>query len=173
LQLKRRTLGGCISLHRERRVAPVVFTHSGRSALPLILAGVLSCASGADPDAEAGLLRTTERERLRALVTADLTVARRLHADDFQLITPRGDSVSKEEYLGMIGSGQIDYLVWEPDSLIRVRVHGKAAVIRYQSQLQISVRGDTIPLQRYWHTDSYEKRNGHWQVVWSHATLIP
>jgi len=25
---------------------------------------------------------------------------------------------------------------------------------------------------RYWHTDLYERRDGQWQVVWSHATEI-
>jgi hypothetical protein len=25
----------------------------------------------------------------------------------------------------------------------------------------------------FWHTDIYEKRDGHWQAVWSHATRIP
>lgn len=124
-----------------------------------------------DPQAEADLIRATERERLRSLVEADLEVAHRLHADDFQLINPRGQSLSKEQYLGGIASGDLDYLVWEPGS-IEVRVYDQAAVIRYQSQLEIVVQGQKIPRQRYWHTDSYEKRDGRWQVVWSQATGI-
>jgi hypothetical protein len=129
--------------------------------------------SSHDPTAEADLVRATERERLRALVQADLEVARRLHADDFQLITPRGESLSKEQYLGGVESGELDYVVWEPESSIDVRVHGDAAVIRYRSKLEIVVRGQRVPLQRYWHTDSYEKRDGRWQVVWSQATQSP
>lgn len=123
------------------------------------------------PQAEADLIRATERERLRALVEANMEVARQLHADDFQLINPRGGSLSKEQYLGGIASGQLDYLVWEPES-IEVRLYGEAAVIRYQSQLEIVVQGQKVPRQRYWHTDTYEKRNGRWQVVWSQATGI-
>lgn len=118
------------------------------------------------------MIRATERERLRALVEGDVAAARLLHADDFQLINPRGESVSKEQYLGGIQSGQIDYLVWEPESSIDVRVQGDAAVIRYQSKLEIVVQGEKVPLQRYWHTDTYEKRDGRWQVVWSQATLM-
>jgi len=100
-----------------------------------------------------------------------LEVARRLHADDFQLINPFGGSVSKDEYLEGIASGELDYLVWEPET-IEVRLYGQAAVIRYRSQLEIVVRGQKIPLRRYWHTDSYEKRDARWQVIWSHATEI-
>ena len=124
-----------------------------------------------NPHTEADLIRATERERLRALVEADMEVARQLHADDFQLINPLGQSLSKEQYLGGIASGDLDYLVWESES-IEVRLYDQAAVIRYQSQLEIVVQGQKVPRQRYWHTDSYEKRNGRWQVVWSQATGI-
>lgn len=124
-----------------------------------------------NPHTEADLIRATERERLRALVEANMEVVRQLHADDFQLINPLGQSLSKEQYLGGIASGDLDYLVWEPES-IEVRLYDQAAVIRYQSQLEIVVQGQKVPRQRYWHTDSYEKRNGRWQVVWSQATEI-
>ncbi len=124
-----------------------------------------------NPHTEADLIRATERERLRALVEANMEVVRQLHADDFQLINPLGQSLSKEQYLGGIASGDLDYLVWEPES-IEVRLYDQAAVIRYQSQLEIVVQGQKVPRQRYWHTDSYEKRNGRWQVVWSQATGI-
>ena len=120
---------------------------------------------------EADLVRATERERLRALVQADTAVVNRLHANDFQLINPLGGTISKEQYLGGIAAGVLDYLVWDPDS-IAVRVYGQAAVIRYSSHLEIVVQGRKIPLSRYWHTDLYERRSGRWQVVWSQATEI-
>ena len=118
---------------------------------------------------EAELLRATERERLRALVAADVERAGQLHTDDFQLINPLGGALSKEQYLGGISSGQIHYLHWEPET-IAVRLYGDAAVIRYQSQLEIVVQGRRIPRQRYWHTDLYERHGMQWQVVWSQAT---
>jgi hypothetical protein len=115
------------------------------------------------------MLRATERERLRALVSGDVARAARLHAEDFQLINPLGGALSKGEYLGGIGSGQIRYLHWEADT-ITVRLYGDVAVIRYQSELEIVVQGHHIPRQRYWHTDLFERHGGQWQVVWSHAT---
>jgi len=45
-------------------------------------------------------------------------------------------------------------------------------MLRYQAQLEIIVGGQKAPLHRYWHTDSYEKCNGCWPVVWSQATEI-
>jgi uncharacterized protein DUF4440 len=80
-----------------------------------------------------------------------------------------GGALSKDQYLGGISSGQIHYLHWEPDTIV-VRVYGDAAMMRYQSELEIVVQGRHIPRQRYWHTDLYERRGSQWQVVWSHAT---
>ncbi len=60
---------------------------------------------------------------------------------------------------------------WEPET-IAVRWYGSVAVIRYKSQLEIVVRGQKISRRPYWHTDLYEKRNSHWQVVWPQATDI-
>jgi len=127
--------------------------------------------SAANGRVEADLIRTTERERVRALVEADVARARQLHADDFQLINPLGGALSKEQYLAGIGSGELDYLFWEPDS-IGVRLYGDAAVIRYSSHLEIVVQRHHVSRQRYWHTDLYERRDGQWQVVWSQATQI-
>jgi len=121
--------------------------------------------------ADADVLRDIERERLRALVNGDMEVARRLHADDFQLINPFGGVFSREQYLGGIESGEIFYLVWEPEA-IEVRLYSTAAVIRYRSELEIVVRGQRISRRPYWHTDLYETRDGKWQVVWSHATEV-
>ena len=114
-------------------------------------------------------IREIERARLHALVEADMETANRLHADDFQLVSPSGRTYSKEEYLSGVASGDIHYLLWEADPEIAVRLHGQAADIRYRSQLQIVFRGrESIGF--YWHTDTYEKNNGQWQVVWSQAT---
>lgn len=122
-----------------------------------------------DAAQEAEMLRATERERLRALVAGDIARAAQLHAEEFQLINPLGGVLSKEQYLGGIGSGQIRYLHWVADA-ITVRLYGDVAMIRYQSELEIVVRGNHIPRQRYWHTDLFERRGAQWQVVWSHAT---
>jgi hypothetical protein len=138
--------------------------------LTLATAGALICVPVSAQD-QAEQLRTTERERLRALVDADVERARQLHADDFQLVNPAGGTLSKAAYLGQIASGELDYLVWEPGA-IEVRWYGEAAVLRYQAQAQATFAGQKTPLRRFWHTDVYERRSGRWQVVWSHATQI-
>jgi ketosteroid isomerase-like protein len=141
-------------------------------AIISLLGSALLAGAVANAQNEADQIRAAERERLRSLVEADVETARRLHADDFQLINPIGGTLSKEQYVGQIASGRINYIEWEPGP-IEVKVYGDAAVIRYQAQLKIVVEGlPNAPSGRFWHTDLYEKRNGRWQAVWSQATQI-
>ena len=124
-----------------------------------------------DPSPEAELIRDTERARLRALVAGDIETAGRLHATEFQLITPIGMALSRNDYLGAIASGQIKYLAWEPGP-IAVRYHHGHAVIRYRARLEVVFGGHRVAPGDYWHTDAYEHRDGQWMVVWSQATAI-
>jgi hypothetical protein len=119
-------------------------------------------------EAEADLIRNIERERLRALSAGDIEAAHRLHADEFQLITSGGSPLTKEQYLDLIASRRLEYLVCEVGPIV-VRMYGAAAVIRYESYLDVRI-GGTPDSGRFWHTDVYEKRDGHWQAVWSQAT---
>ena len=136
----------------------------------MIAAPLLVCVSiKAQNDADQ--LRVAERARLRALVDGDVETARRMHADDFQLVDPSGAVLSKEQYLGQVASGELDYLTWEPET-IEVRRYGDAAVLRYRAQAQAIFGGQRTPLRSFWHTDVYEQRDGRWQAVWSQATLV-
>ena len=111
-------------------------------------------------------LRETERERLRSLVLPDLDLAERLHADDYELVTPGGATLSKRAYLDGIRSGELDYSVFEPVSDIRIRQYEGAAILRYRVRIEIRFEGGQ-DAGTFWHTDAYELRGENWQAVWS------
>jgi ketosteroid isomerase-like protein len=121
---------------------------------------------------DAAVIRDTERERLRSLVRADMETADALHAEDYQLITPRGYALSKQEYLGRIASGGLRYRVFEPVSEIAVRGSGDVALVRYQARIGVAEDDGAESLITCWHTDCYEWRDERWQAVWSQATVI-
>ena len=50
--------------------------------------------------------------------------------------------------------------------------YGSGAALRYRARLENIVGGQTNHLRWYWHTDIYERHEGQWQAVWSHATEI-
>jgi hypothetical protein len=121
---------------------------------------------------DAAILRETERRRLRSLVEVDMEVADRLHAPDYQLITPTGIALTKAAYLGGIASGQLRYRVFEPASEIAVRGGAGIAVVRYTASISISEDGGPAADLTCWHTDSYEFLAERWQAVWSQATAV-
>jgi hypothetical protein len=116
-------------------------------------------------------IREIEASRLWSLVEPDLELAQRLHADEYELVTPTGTVLSKELYLGLIGSGRLVYQVFEPVSGIAVRGGADFALLRYLARICIE-EGDHTADFTCWHLDSYELIEGHWQAVWSQATKI-
>ena len=113
-------------------------------------------------------LPDTERRRLRALVSADIATAAPLHAEDYQLITPAGVALTKDEYLAAVASGELGYQTFEPVSEIKVLAGAGLAVLRYQARISF----DDEPGFVCWHTDCYRLRDETWQAVWSQATAI-
>ncbi|MEM6484549.1 MAG: nuclear transport factor 2 family protein [Pseudomonadota bacterium] len=137
-----------------------------------LLLASLSFAVYADTSgrSEVEVLRELERTRLRALVEADVLIARSLHADEFQLVTPSGNLLSKEQYLGGIADGSLDYLAWEPGE-ITVRHYGDVAALRYiDSEFLVASEGVPVWTGELRHTNVYEKRDGGWVIVWSQAS---
>lgn len=125
-----------------------------------------------DMVALAAELRMLEHRRLAALVRADVAVAEALHAEDYQLITPGGAALTREDYLRRLAVGELTYRRFEPDGDIEVRVLGpSAAALRYQVWIDAAFPGGH-DMDRFWHTDIYEVRDGRWQAVWSQATRI-
>lgn len=146
---------------------PVVFV----SGL-FVCCALTGCATAQTDSAEADLIRELERERLRSLVDVDLETARRLHSDDFQLINPAGAPLTKQEYLGALESGQLDYVAWAAGD-ITVKLFGNAAVIRYRDQrFDVNSGSQVVHRGPMYHTNVYERRGDRWQIVWSQASGV-
>ena len=85
---------------------------------------------------------------------------------------PGGGTLARDEYLDSIQAGDIDYLVFEPVSPIAVRLSGDSASLRFEVNFDLVVSGTRLTHQA-WITELYERRHGHWQIVWEQATAIP
>lgn len=139
-------------------------------AATIAAAQASAVATSEPPQAED--LREIEREHLDALVDADVATAGSLMGDDFEVVQPLGDLLSRDEYLGDVGSGALDYLVFEPISEIEVRLYGDAAAMRYRGHVQVVVQGLGEIDQDLWHTLIYELRDGQWLAVWEQKTGV-
>jgi len=110
--------------------------------------------------------RELELERTQALVARDMPTLERLHAPEYELVTPPGKVFSRERYLSSIAAEPF-YASWDCGP-IRVRVSPGMALVRYEARLGFP-SGRTVEVR---HMDSYELRDGEWQAVWSQATAI-
>lgn len=140
------------------------------TAVVLAAPALSSGPPGDSPEAER--LRDVERTRLQALVDADMDVVERLLAEDFVLVPPPGFPLARDEYLAAVAAGDLDYLAFEPVSDIDVRLFGNAAVVTYESLIDVDAAGLGRFTHNAWHTYLYEKRYGQWQVVWEQATAV-
>ena len=105
--------------------------------------------------------RALEARRTRAIVERDMEDIERLHAPEYQLVTPAGRTFSRSRYMELIKAEPF-YAAWE-------RTSPEMAVVRYQAKF-------TFPSGRVvncWRTDTYELRSSEWLAVWSQATELP
>jgi len=118
-------------------------------------------------------LRSLEASRINSLVVRDMDTAERLHADVYELITPRGVALSRAEYLRSIASGELSYQRFEAVSEMQVLGgDGLIAVLRYKSAIDVD-SGSGVWSAICWHTDCYRRHpQMGWQAVWSQATAI-
>lgn len=125
-----------------------------------------TCNSATPVDGTEEAFRELERRRTAALVQRDLPTIERLHAPDYELITPSGKVFSRQAYIAAIAAEPF-YQAWQHGPMA-VRVSPAMALVRYQALL-------TFPSGRRvacWHTDAYALDAGAWQAVWSQATEL-
>lgn len=143
-------------------------------AATLVAATAVVTASSASPSSssQADALRATETTRLQALVDADTATARKLTAPDFQVINPAGVPLSRDDLLGGVDAGVLDFVAIAPSSPIAVRLSGDSATLRYRTAYDVVV-GGTHVTHEAWTTELYERREGRWLIVWEQTTAIP
>lgn len=119
-----------------------------------------------EPAPDLAFFLALERRRTQALVDRDLAVIEDLHADDYELVTPAGRTLSRADYLRLVAEAPF-YTAWTiGPGPMRARIDASLAVLRYEATLHFP-SGSSLDV---WHTDVYERRDGRWQAVWSQAT---
>jgi hypothetical protein len=124
-------------------------------------------AAGQATNPNADYFRALEVQRTQALVARDVPTIERLHASDYELISPPGRVMSRERYLSLLAADEF-YAKWEHGAM-RVHVSPGMAAVRYQAKITFP-SGEVVDC---WHTDIYALQQGTWKAVWSQATQLP
>jgi hypothetical protein len=169
------------STTRLRGPVPVIAIAAALTAAVIALVGLLlaaatdsewkRCPSQGGGPAETHELPTLAAAEFQALVGADASQLNQILAPDFTLITPGGDTWSRQELLMLIRSGQLNIQTFQPRSIIDVRLDCEAAILTYQSEIEVTSGSMHYRLQAR-HLDLYERRDGQWLKVRSQMTAI-
>jgi hypothetical protein len=100
-----------------------------------------------------------------------MRLAEALHSPEFHLVTPGGNTRSRESYLTAVRTGAITYLKWDAAEIM-VRQFSNVVLLRYRAELEMPSQSGGTSSFACWHTDSYELQDGFWQVVLSQATRV-
>ncbi len=143
------------------------------------LAGILSalCCSGLaqskekpSSDTEKAVMGI-ERELLSAVLKGDASANERYLADTYVFTGPDGSVEDKAQAIADLKSGDLKLQSASLDSA-KVQVYGDTAVVTYSSSDKGTYKGKDISGTTRW-TDVFVNRNGRWQVVATHGTMLP
>lgn len=109
-------------------------------------------------------------EWARAIVSDDAERIGAFMADEWVIVSGSGVS-AKEEFLSLVGSGQLTHSAMDRVGEPRVRVHGDTAVLTARVTNTAHYGGRRFEADE-WTTDVFVRRNGRWSCVLSHITPV-
>jgi ketosteroid isomerase-like protein len=139
-------------------------------AIPLVLLGtVLSLA--AQNSSKAKELTTRESEFSETLLRGDWKALERIEGDDLIFTNADGSVTHKSDDVANLRLGNFKFESIKMDD-VSVQDFGDVAVVT--GQLTEQVQYKTTDLSgRYRFTDVWVRRDGRWQLVAGHETLLP
>lgn len=127
-------------------------------------------AGVAQGNAEQALIQL-ERDWCTALLKRDTSLLDRILASDYTGVGSRGSTETKSEALASLKdmTSAVDACV---DTNFKVRVFGDAAVVTAMATRSGTYKGAAYKDRQSLYTDIFVLRDGRWQCVASHATLV-
>ena len=116
-------------------------------------------------------IRELETRRFQAMIEADTAALDTILAEDLTYTHTSGWVDTKEQFIGWLESGELNYQSISTDS-VTVRVYAAATVVTGQAAVKIKVNGQAKNLHIRF-IDVYVKRNAHWQMVAWQSTRLP
>ena len=133
---------------------------SALAALPLAFA----CASAPQPP-------EVDATRREAMVNADVATLRELFADGLRYGHANGEVHAKEELLGLLGSGRLDYRAIQLEE-IETRALAGALVVTGRQTTLVRANGRDVTSHSVF-TAVYSRDGGEWQLVAYQSTALP
>ena len=112
-----------------------------------------------------------ENEGREATLKNDIEANNRLLADNWMNINPDGSITTKAKLMELLKDGSFKIMSIDNDE-VKVRVFGESAVVTGRSTTKRAGQGNKAVTRQVRFTRVYARRQGRWQVVSAHNTLI-
>jgi ketosteroid isomerase-like protein len=138
-----------------------------------VIAGLLcyllcQCARNDRKEAAERYIIESERQWAESVATGDPSVVERILADDFLGVDPRGKLYHKAKMVADTRNAP-QYFVSNRLNEVKVRFYGDTAI----AQGDESWERRTGERGRFVWTDTWIRRNGHWQIVAAEDLIAP
>ena len=140
-----------------------------RRLLPALLA-LLALPAFAAARGDAASARAATLERFDAALRADIPALDRLLADDLDYCTPRGNCLTKPQYLELVKGGQIKYLSSDP-TVDRVKLYADTSTVTGRATVTLVRDGQQETIHISW-AGVQVWRDARWQLTTWTATLL-
>jgi hypothetical protein len=116
-------------------------------------------------------VRETERARLDALLANDFPTLERILGDDLTYTHTTGSVEDKEEFIGMLKSGRLQYRAFAPRD-VTVRSYDGTAVLTGLADVHVALDDQNLAFTMRF-TSVYVYRAGRYQMVAWQSTRLP
>ena len=114
-------------------------------------------------------LKDLYHEMWQALLTKDISILEKIHADNFVLVHMTGMNHPKKEYLRCVRDGDLNYFSEETENIF-VEVNGNAGKLVGQSKVEAAVFGGRKNIWRLQLAFDVEKIGGKWILTFAKAS---
>ena len=136
------------------------------AALAATMSSVTALASGTD---DAAVVAALDTQYQAAVAANDATAMDRILADDFSLVTGRGQAYSKAD---LLGSARDKTYIYERQEEMpgtqKVRLYGDTAVVTALLWIKYRHAGEAADY-KLWFSDVYVRRHEGWRYVFGQA----
>jgi ketosteroid isomerase-like protein len=134
------------------------------------LGAFVTAASAQQSTAEQQLIQL-ERDWCTAQLKRDAALLGRILADDYTGVSSRGVSESKAQALASLNDRTNAFTFCNDDNF-KVRIYGDVAVVTARASRSGTFNGVAYKDRRTMYTDVFVRKDGRWQCVASHNTLV-
>jgi hypothetical protein len=149
--------------------------------LHLLLLAMLAMAANGCGGADTTALRDTDVDRLsatraslkQAMLDGDIETIDRIYSKDYELVTRKGNLLSRSQRIAMLESRKLRYLDIGDERDVTIKIYGHVAVVRgVVGAAETEFDGERRRSEPRRFTEIWVHMNGEWREVRRHTTAI-